>query len=82
MSHLMQLFEAARFPGGVEVHTDAISATMTLDGPEHGSLRLFPLAPGVILSFNRIYTLAPGPDGGGQYPAAEFLPQWPVRGGP
>lgn len=56
MSHLMQLFEAARFPGGVEVHTDGISAAMTLDGPEHGSLRLFPLAPGVILSFNRIYT--------------------------
>ena len=41
MSHLMQLFEAARFPGGVEVHTDGISAAMTLDGPEHGSLRLF-----------------------------------------
>ena len=56
MSHLTQLFEAARFPDGVEVHTDSISATMTLDGPEHGSLRLFPLAPGVILSFNRIYT--------------------------
>ena len=56
MSHLMQLFEAARFPGGVEVHTDGISAAMTLDGPEHGSLRLFSLAPGVILSFNRIYT--------------------------
>ena len=51
MSHLMQLFEAARFPGGVEVHTDGVSAAMTLDGPEHGSLRLFPLAPGVILSF-------------------------------
>ena len=49
MSHLMQLFEAARFPGGVEVHTDGISAAMTLDGPEHGSLRLFSLAPGVIL---------------------------------
>ena len=32
MSHLMQLFEAARFPGGVEVHTDGISAAMTLDG--------------------------------------------------
>ena len=56
MSHLMQLFEAARFPDGVEVHTDGISAVMTLDGPEHGSLRLFSLAPGVILSFNRIYT--------------------------
>ena len=56
MSHLMQLFEASRFPGGVEVQTDGISATMTLDGPEHGSLRLFSLSPGVILSFNRIYT--------------------------
>ena len=57
MSHLMQLFEAVRFPGGVEVHTDGInSATMTLDGNEYGSLRLFPLAPGVVLSFNRIYT--------------------------
>ena len=54
MSHLMQLFEAARFPGGVEVHTGSIRATMTLDGPEHGSLRFFPRAPGVILSFNRI----------------------------
>lgn len=56
MSHLMQLFEPARFPGGVEVHTDGLSATMTLDGAEHGSLRFFPLAPGVVLSFNRIYT--------------------------
>ena len=57
MSHLMQLFEAVRFPGGVEVHTDGInSATMKLDGNEYGSLRLFPLAPGVVLSFNRIYT--------------------------
>ena len=40
----------------MEVHTDGISAVMTLDGPKHGSLRLFSLAPGVILSFNRIYT--------------------------
>ena len=56
MSHLMQLFEPARFPGGVEVHTDGLSATMTLDGAEHGSLRFFPLGPGAILSFNRIYT--------------------------
>ena len=54
MSHLMQLFEPARFPGGVEVHTDGLSATMTLDGAEHGSLRFFPLGPGAILSFNRI----------------------------
>ena len=56
MANLAQLFEAGRFPGGIEVHTDSISATMTLDGPEHGSLRLFPLAEGTILSFNRIYT--------------------------
>ena len=56
MSHLMQLFEPARFPGGVEVHTDGLSATMKLDGAEHGSLRFFPLGPGAILSFNRIYT--------------------------
>ena len=56
MSNLTQLFDAGRFPGGVEVHTDSVSATMTLDGSEHGSLRLFSLAPGVILSFNRIYT--------------------------
>lgn len=56
MANLAQLFEAGRFPGGIEVHTDGISATMTLDGPEHGSLRLFPLAEGTILSFNRIYT--------------------------
>ena len=56
MSNLTQLFDAGRFPSGVEVHTDSVSATMTLDGSEHGSLRLFSLAPGVILSFNRIYT--------------------------
>ncbi|MFR5135463.1 MAG: helix-turn-helix domain-containing protein [Acutalibacter sp.] len=56
MSNLTQLFDSGRFPGGVEVHTDSVSATMTLDGSEHGSLRLFSLAPGVILSFNRIYT--------------------------
>ena len=56
MSNLTQLFDAGRFPGGVEVHTDSVSATMTLDGSEHSSLRLFSLAPGVILSFNRIYT--------------------------
>lgn len=56
MSNLTQLFDAGRFLGGVEVHTDSVSATMTLDGSEHGSLRLFSLAPGVILSFNRIYT--------------------------
>ena len=56
MSNLTQLFDAGRFPGGVEVHTDSVSATMTLDGSEHGSLRLFSLAPGVILSINRIYT--------------------------
>ena len=78
MSHLMQLFEAARFPGGAEVHTGSIRATMTLDGPEHGSLRFFPLAPGVILSFNRIYTQVWPLAGGSQYPAAEFLPQRPV----
>lgn len=56
MSNLTQLFDAGRFLGGVEVHTDSVSATMTLVGNEYGSLRLFPLAPGVILSFNRIYT--------------------------
>ncbi len=57
MSHLMQLFEAVRFPGGVEVHTDGISAAMTLDGTgTRKSAALLPLAPGVILSFNRIYT--------------------------
>lgn len=56
MSNLTQLFDAGRFLGGVEVHTDSVSATMTLDGSEHGSLRLFSLAPGVILSFKRIYT--------------------------
>ena len=56
MSNLTQLFDAGRFPGGVEVHTDSVSATMTLVGNEYGILRLFPLAPGVILSFNRIYT--------------------------
>ena len=56
MSNLTQLFDAGRFPGGVEVHTDSVSATMTLDGSEHGSLRLFSLAPGVIPATNQIYT--------------------------
>ena len=45
MSHLMQLFEAVRFPGGVEVHTDGISATMTLDGNEYGSRTYCEYAP-------------------------------------
>ena len=75
MANLAQLFEAGRFPGGIEVHTDGNSASMTLDGPEHGSLRLFSLWEGVTLSFNRIDTqvwpLAQAE--AKQYPPAEFL---------
>ena len=56
MSNLTQLFDAGRFPSGVEVHPDGKAAVMTLCGLENGSLRLFPLWEGVILSFNRIYT--------------------------
>ena len=56
MSNLSQLFDAGRFPGGVEVRPDGKAAVMTLRGPENGSLRLFSLWEGVILSFNRIYT--------------------------
>ena len=39
MSNLSQLFDAGRFPGGVEVRTDGKAAVMTLRGPENGSLR-------------------------------------------
>ena len=56
MSNLSQLFDAGRFPGGVEVRPDGKAAVMTLRGPENGSLRLFSLWEGVILSFNRIDT--------------------------
>ena len=55
MSNLSQLFEADRFPGGVEVQPDGKAIQMCLSGPEHGSLRLFPLWDGLFLSFNRIY---------------------------
>ena len=54
MSNLLQLFDAGRFPGGVEVRPDGKAAVMTLRGPENGSLRLFSLWEGVTLSFNRI----------------------------
>ena len=56
MSNLIQLFDAGRFPGGVEVRPDGKAAVMTLRGPANGSLRLFSLWEGVTLSFNRIYT--------------------------
>ena len=56
MSNLSQLFDAGRFPGGVEVRPDEKAAVMTLRGPENGSLRLVSLWEGVILSFNRIDT--------------------------
>ena len=56
MSNLSQLFDAGRFPGGVEVRPDGKAAVMTLRGPANGSLRLFSLWEGVTLSFNRIYT--------------------------
>ena len=56
MSNLSQLFDAGRFPGGVEVRPDGKAAVMTLRGPENGSLRLFSLWEGAILSFNRIDT--------------------------
>ena len=56
MSNLSQLFDAGRFPDGVEVRPDGKAAVMTLRGPENGSLRLFSLWEGVILSFTRIDT--------------------------
>ena len=56
MSNLSQPFDAGRFPGGGEVRPDGKAAVMTLRGPENGSLRLFSLWEGVILSFNRIDT--------------------------
>ena len=83
MSNLSQLFDAGRFPGGVEVRPDGKAAVMTLRGPENGSLRLFSLWEGVILSFNRIDTpgLASGAGRGKQYPPFEFLSEGPLRGG-
>ena len=56
MSNMTQLFDASRFPGNVKVRSAGKSAVMTLSGPENGSLRLFSLWDGAVLSFNRIYT--------------------------
>ena len=56
MSNLSQLFDAGRFPGGVEVSPDGKAAVMTLREPENGSLRLFSLRRVVIPPFNRAYT--------------------------
>ena len=39
MSNLSQLFDAGRFPGGVEVRPDGKAAVMTLRGPENGRKR-------------------------------------------
>ena len=56
MSNMTQLFDASRFPGHVKVQSAGKAAVMTLCGPETGSLRLFSLWDGAVLSFNRIYT--------------------------
>lgn len=56
MSNMSQLFDASRFPGDVKVRANGKATVMTLYGSESGSLRLFSLWEGAILSFNRIYT--------------------------
>ena len=56
MSNMTQLFDASRFPGKVKVQSAGKATVMTLCGPENGSLRLFSLWDGAVLSFNRIYT--------------------------
>ena len=56
MSNMTQLFDASRFQGHVKVQSAGKAAVMTLCGPETGSLRLFSLWDGAVLSFNRIYT--------------------------
>ena len=55
MSNMTQLFDASRFQGHVKVQSAGKAAVMTLCGPETGSLRLFSLWDGAVLSFNRIY---------------------------
>lgn len=56
MSNMSQLFDASRFPGDVKVRSNGKATVMTRCGSENGSLRLFSLWEGAILSFNRIYT--------------------------
>lgn len=56
MSNMTQLFDASRFQGHVKVQSAGKAAVMTLCGPETGSLRLFSLWDGAVLSFNQIYT--------------------------
>lgn len=56
MSNMTQLFDASRFQGHVKVQSAGKAAVMTLCGPETGSLRLFSLWDGAVLSFNRVYT--------------------------
>ncbi len=56
MSNMSQLFDASRFPDDVKVRANGKATVMTLYGSENGSLRLFSLWEGAILSFNRIYT--------------------------
>ena len=56
MSNMSQLFDASRFPSNVKVRANGKATVMTLYGSENGSLRLFSLWEGAILSFNRIYT--------------------------
>ena len=56
MSNMTQLFDASRFPGHVKVRSAGKATVMTLCGSENGSLRLFFLWDGAVLSFNRIYT--------------------------
>ena len=54
MSNMSQLFDASRFPDDVKVRANGKATVMTLYGSENGSLRLFSLWEGAILSFNRI----------------------------
>ena len=51
MSNMSQLFDASRFPDDVKVRANGKATVMTLYGSENGSLRLFSLWEGAILSF-------------------------------
>ena len=75
MSNLSQLFDAGRFPGGVEVRPDGKAAVMTLRGPANGSLRLvLPVGRRDPLLQPDLYpSLASGAGRGKQYPPFEFL---------
>ena len=80
MSNLIQLFDAGRFPGGVEVRPDGKAAVMTLRGPEkRQSAAVLPVGRCDPLLKPDLYpSLASGAGRGKQYPPFEFLSEGPL----